>query len=432
MRLTWFTPWPPDRHPAARRSRDIVRALAARGDTIELVVADAAISDADRAVANAPGVRIVTAADVQTRAPGHDLTVYSVTISAAGRFLWPALLEQPGLAVLHDTNFYAMRAAGAPARAAEFRAEFAWSHPDVHPDAAELAIAGFEGTYESFWPMMRSVVEASRLVAVPSAGAARDVQARWPEASIATITPGIEAPAPTDADTRVARRSALRIPAGAVVFGVVGDSSNVAGRRLPQVLRAFASTLGRVPHVRLLIAGIERDLAEQSPEVDAAITRLGPVTEDERRHLMDAVDVLIDLHWPPVAGPSDHWLAAMAAGRSAIVIDTPAVADVPTLDPRSWRPPPDGRPAVGVAVDILDEAHSLRLACYRLAVDDALREGLGRAAHLYWEHTHTLGHMTAGVVRALDLALTRPAKGTLAPPPPGQQPERPTRQAKPC
>ena len=429
MHLAWFTPWPPDRHPAARRSRDSARALAARGDDIELVVADEAVSATDRAVAGAPGGRIVTATDYRTHGAGRDLAVYAVVNDAAGAFMWPTLMEQPGLTLLHDTNVHALRRAAAPGGAAAYRTEFAWNHPDVLPDAAELSIAGFEGAYESFWPMLRSVVEASRVLAVPTAAAARDLQSRWPEASIATVTPGIEAPAPIDADTRVARRSALKIPAGAVVFGVVGDGDgSAARRRLSPILRAFAGTLGRVPHVRLLIVGMETDLALQPAAVCDAIARVGPVTEEERRHLMDAVDVLVDLHWPPADGPSDQWLAGMAAGRPAIVMDTAATADVPVLDPRSWRPPADGREPVGVGIDILDEDHSLRLACYRLAVDDALRTRLGRAAYTYWEHTHTLGHMTAGVVRALDLALARPA-AALSPP---DQSERRAMQARTC
>jgi glycosyltransferase involved in cell wall biosynthesis len=392
-----------------------VRALAARGEAIDLVVADdAAAFGADRAATVPSGVHVVSAAECRARGSRPDLAVYYLANDAACEFMWSSVFDQPGLLVLHDVNIHAMRRAGAPGRAAGYRTEFAANHPDVPPDAAELAIAGFAGAYESFWPMIRSVVEASRAVAVPAAAAARDVQARWPDASIVTITPGIQAPAPSDADTRMARRSALNIPAEAVVFGVVGNGDGPAARRLPQILRAFASTLARVPHVRLLMAGMESDLAAQPLAVRNAITRVGPATEEERGHLMDAVDVLVDLHWPPSAGPSDPWLAAMAAGRLAIVMDTVESTDLPALDPRSWRPPVDGRDPVGVAIDILDEDHSLRLACYRLAVDHALRERLGRAAHTYWERTHTLGHMTAGVVRAIDLALARPVNRALA------------------
>jgi hypothetical protein len=44
---------------------------------------------------------------------------------------------------------------------------------------------------------------------------------------------------------------------------------------------------------------------------------------------------------------------------------------------------------VCVAIDILDEDHSLRLAMRRLAADPALREALGTAARRYWSDEHS-------------------------------------------
>jgi hypothetical protein len=64
---------------------------------------------------------------------------------------------------------------------------------------------------------------------------------------------------------------------------------------------------------------------------------------------------------------------------------------------------------IGVAIDIMDEAHSLRLALYRLAVDAALRARLGRAAREHWRTRHTVAHMVADLVRAIDRAVAEPA-----------------------
>ncbi len=425
--LAWFTPWPPDRHPAARRSRDIARGLAARGIAVDLVVADPAVRATDSFVADTSGVRIVPAAEYQAFRAGYDLTVYHLANEAAAEFMWPSVEEQPGLVVLHDTSVYAMRRAGAPARAAAFRAEFARCHPDADPDAAELAVTGYAGAYEACWPMMRAVIASARVVAVPSAAAGRAVRSWWPDATIVTLTAGIDGGTPPGAEARTARRSALEVENEAVVFGVVGSGDDAGARRLPQILRAFASTLGRVPRARLVIAGIDVDLAAQPPEVRAALSRVNAADEEERRQVIDAMDVLVDLHWPPLAGPSDHWLAGMAAGRPVVFLDTTATADVPVLDPRSWRPPPDGRDPVGVGIDILDEDHSLRVACYRLAVDRALRDRLGRAARAHWERTHTLRHMIDSVVRAIDRAIGEPS----ARPGPGQ-PDDPRRQDWTC
>jgi hypothetical protein len=58
-----------------------------------------------------------------------------------------------------------------------------------------------------------------------------------------------------------------------------------------------------------------------------------------------------------------------------------------------------------VALDILDENHSLRLALYRLAIDRALRERLGRAAQSYWRQHHTLDRMAADMTMAIERAM---------------------------
>ena len=65
-------------------------------------------------------------------------------------------------------------------RATDYRAELAWSEPDVSPDVAELAVAGFDSALYFNWPMVRPLVETSRLVAVHGDGAARELLARLP------------------------------------------------------------------------------------------------------------------------------------------------------------------------------------------------------------------------------------------------------------
>jgi hypothetical protein len=128
---------------------------------------------------------------------------------------------------------------------------------------------------------------------------------------------------------------------------------------------------------------------------------------------------------------SGPWLRALAAGLPTITMDLAHTADVATLDPRTWAvragsgirgpgsvtedaatgksdaasrtPPFDSAPAgpealeglrpVSVAIDILDEDHSLRLAMRRLATDTALRESLGANARAYWDSEHSMPRM---------------------------------------
>jgi hypothetical protein len=92
-----------------------------------------------------------------------------------------------------------------------------------------------------------------------------------------------------------------------------------------------------------------------------------------------------------------------------VIVDLAHLADVPALDPRTWSShAAPGVAPVAVALDILDEDHSLRLAMRRLAVDADLRETLGAAARAYWTREHSQDAMLTDYRRVLALASSRP------------------------
>ena len=64
---------------------------------------------------------------------------------------------------------------------------------------------------------------------------------------------------------------------------------------------------------------------------------------------------------------------------------------------------------MSVAVDILDEDHSLGLAMRRLSQDEPLRRRLGANARAWWSARHTLAHMVEDYMAAIDLASATPA-----------------------
>ena len=66
------------------------------------------------------------------------------------------------------------------------------------------------------------------------------------------------------------------------------------------------------------------------------------------------------------------------------------------LKPKAQSPKP-----VCVAIDILDEDHSLRLAMRRLATDADLRATLGRAGQEFWGHEHSLERMVEDYERVI-------------------------------
>jgi glycosyltransferase involved in cell wall biosynthesis len=426
MRLAWFSPWPPDRSGVAGRSADVVPRLAERGHAIDVFVDEQRI-DAPRNVAARPpqdgAVRVLGAHEFVWRASRqpYDLPVYQVGNSRLHEYIWPYLLRWPGLAVLHDARVHHARARALLRRGDvdAYRAEFRWSHPYVSAEAAELAVAGLDGMFYYQWPMLRGVLEASRLVATHAPEAIEAIDITPPAAPIDYITLG-EGETTRDAASQSRgrqRRASAGMSSQDVLFGVFGALSEY--RRIGPILHAFASVRASQPGMRLVLAG-PIDPALRLTETLQALgiegaTHIHPSPDDEAfDEWIGAVDVSLNLRWPTSREVSGPWLRALAAGRATVIVDLEQLARLPTLDPRTWTRHPPAAPEtarhapIAVAVDILDEDHSLRRALLRLAGDAGLRESLGRAAAAYWEANHTTARMVTDYERVIARAAALP------------------------
>ena len=382
--------------------------------------------------ARAPGTSSAHDFVSRHRINPYDLTVYQVGNSSHHDYLWPYLFRYPGLTVLHDAHLHHARAAALlrTKRADDYRAEFAANHPGVVADLAELAVAGFDNHLYYSWPMTRLVVEASRLTAVHAPPVARQLKDELPHAAVTAIRLAHGEPL-SEARIQRARsqvRAAYGISDDAVVFGVFGGLT--PEKRLSQVLDAITAVLPYAPSAHLLLGGavarhydVAADVRARGLDGRTTITGYLP-TDAELTDAVAACDVSLNLRWPTAREISGPWLRALAAGRPTITIDLEHMADVPALDPRTWRimagsriPDPDSRVSdpVTVAIDILDEDHSLRAAMRRLASDPALRATIGAAGRRYWEREHSMPHMLEDYERILAEAVSRPAPRVLLP-----------------
>ncbi len=422
VRLAWWSPWPPQRSGIAGRSAELVPLLAARGHGVDVFVDGARVRPAPIAdEPPAPGAfRIVNAHDfVWRQAKRHyDLAVYQVGNSHLHRFIWPYLYRYPGLSVLHDGRVHHARAEAllSAGRAADYVAEFAWSHPAAGPDGANFGLLGIDGPFYYQWPMVRGIMATSRVVAAHSPGVVRELAAEYPGKVIEHIALG-EGRGDLDV-TRASQdfRAARAIAADALVFGVFGGLT--AEKRILEILAAFASIRAWIPGARLLLAGAADPILGLDDRISAlqisdAVIRLSAATDDEFDRAIAATDVVLNLRWPTALETSGPWVRSLALSRATVIIDLPHQSHVPALDPRTWRrlapcddlsPSADDR-AITVAIDLRDLNHSLRAAMRRLGSDAALRRRIGAAARLWWEREHTMDRMVADYERVLARAV---------------------------
>jgi glycosyltransferase involved in cell wall biosynthesis len=391
LRIAWFSPFPPVRTGVAASSAELVAALAARGWRIDAYP--------ETAAHDFPWTH---------RQRPYDLVVYQFGNSSHHDYVWPYALRYPGLVVLHDTRLHHARAALLlrEKRRDDYRRDLAWNEPSLNPDAAELAIAGFDSRLYYEWPMVGGLVERSRLVAVHGDATRRELveapstpnsanansQGAWLERIVSIrLGHGEFVSAERAAAARQAVLDRHGIAQDAVVFGVFGGLT--PEKRIAQIVAAFRATRAYTPAAHLLLAGA---LAAHFPLDEyrglEAVTITGYVEDHELTDHIAAVDVSLNLRWPTARETSGPWLRALAAGRPTVVLDLLQLGDVPTMDPRTWRASdlgPRTSTPVAVAIDIVDEDHSLRLAMRRLAADPDLRSQLGRAGQEYWRRNHT-------------------------------------------
>lgn len=403
VRLAFFSPLPPTRSGIADYTVELLGPLAARHQ-VDVFVASPAEQAAwppGRDLFAVRGAHDFVWARVRTP---YDLVVYQMGNASCHDYMWPYLFRWPGLVVLHDAHLHHARAWSLlrRGRQPEYRAELAFCHPELAPDAAEIGLSGFAGPLYYFWPMLKSVVTSARAVAVHNPRLARDLQSEFPAHPVRAIPMGVADPL-TSAEAARAIRQRHGFGPDAIVLAAFGGVT--PEKRIEPILEALAVTRRYQPGVRLMLVGQPMphfDALERARTlgVEDLVTLTGFVDPAELPAYLGASDVVLSLRWPSGRETSASWLRAIAAGRPTVVTDLAQQADLPALDPRSWSTvharstlaPAD---PVAVGIDILDEAHSLTLALKRLTTDAALRARLGAAARAHWEAGHRLDHVAA-------------------------------------
>ena len=410
LRLAWFSPLPPVPSGIAAYSADVLPRLAGDASIDRFV---------DGASGAPPGGQVFDAHDFvwkHQRAP-YDLVVYQLGNAPWHDYMWAYLARYPGLVVLHDAGLHHARARHllTERRFDDYRREFRYDHPDAPEGVAEFAVEGLSGSIYYFWPMLRVVLRTARLVAVHNARVAGDLREQYPGVRVDTIRMGVPDGVQTieaAAEARARVRRDLRIPDAASVFVAFGRVT--AEKRIEAILHALGAVAARGTNAHLVLVGD----ADGFPALTALVAQhnladrvhvTGYVADERVADHLAAADVCLCLRWPTAGETSASWLRALAAARPTIVTALAHLADVPTLDARTWRASHPSREPVAVSIDLLDEDEALLAAMSRLAADAALRSGLARAGHAYWSREHRLELMAEDYRRVMMEAAARPA-----------------------
>jgi glycosyltransferase involved in cell wall biosynthesis len=422
MRVAWFSPLPPDASGIAAYSAEVVPLLTSRFGALDLYSATAAA----RRGATPRAMDPVDFTWRHRRQP-YDVVVYQLGNSKAHDFMWSFLFRYPGLLVLHDAQVHQARAlwllSRLEPRLADYLAEVRASHPGASPDLGYLFAAGLGGELFRLWPLVSLVIRASRLTAVHNAHLATALASAHPDAAVTTLEMGTADPLahrPSLASDAAAIRQRYRIPPDAVVIGAYGGIT--PEKRIPQLLTAVAAS-GDAAALQVLLVGQRA----AHYDVDADIARLGLagrvhvagyVADEALPAHLAVADVCWCLRWPSSGETSASWLRCLAAGRPTLITalaqlqDVPALAaaDLHTIDPAAESP------AIGVAIDPLDEPREVPLALQALAARPDLRRGMGARARRHWESRHTLPRMADAYERLILEAAARRAPSLPLPP----------------
>jgi glycosyltransferase involved in cell wall biosynthesis len=330
--------------------------------------------------------------------------------------MWAYLVRYPGLVVLHDGQLHHARGRMLlqrwHARRQEYREEFWFNHPDANPDLAELGAMGLLGSLTYLWPMLRSVVESSLQVVVHNQWLAAQIRESHAGAAVDVIEMGVPKSSPS-AGARQRIRARHRIEDDAVLFTAFGKVT--PEKRVKESIRALAEVKRHAPHSHLLVAGETVEYYDVRAEAEALgvadkVTFAGYVDDRDIDDYLEASDVCLCMRWPTSRETSASWLRCIAAGRTTITTDLVHTAVIPALDPRSWTlslARENAKP-VTVAIDILDEDHSLGLAIRRLAIDARLRDTIGANARELWAERFTLDRMRDRYLEVIEQTLRTP------------------------
>jgi glycosyltransferase involved in cell wall biosynthesis len=321
LKLRVWTPLPPQRSGVADHNLLLLPELAKLCD-VTVVTDDALVSD----LLHMQSVTVAGHSELE-RIPA-DLSIYHMgNHHGLHRRIHDELIADPGVVVLHDpslVDFYRAFHRDSPDG---FAAEVAMNHGPPVDQLPKVRVGAHWHIDRLKLQLVRRIVDPSLAVVVHSAWA-RDVLRRQfpltPIHHVELAAPAVSQP-PDEPDMR--RRCGWR--PDDVVFGLLGGLWQ--HKRPELAVKIFAALHLLRPRTRLLVAGRleDADAVARMREtiwregVEASVTVLTDVDDDEFTACISACDTVVDLRWPSAGETSATMMRAFGAGRPVVVSDLP-------------------------------------------------------------------------------------------------------------
>ncbi len=353
-------------------------------------VADYSVTLA-RELSRTTHVDLVSTLDEDTAAD-YDVCLYHLGNNALHGGIYDLALKRPGAVVLHDAvlqHFFLGRL-DHDAYVAEFVYNYGEWMRQFADDLWRARAASASDARYFRYPMLRRIVENSRLVIVHNPGAARLARQAVGEGGappIVEIPHFAQEPHLPDAPARAAIRERLGIPPDTVVIGTFGYQRPT--KRLRSLLRAVRTI--KAPYRLLLVGDFVSEtyrLAVEPLLAELPAVRRAFVPRDEFWRLAAITDIAVSLRHPSAGETSGIVVKLAAAGKPVLVTSGEENAQYP--DDVFWKVD-----AGEAEVEML--AQMLRV----LVKEHELREVLGRRAKQHIASRHSLGQASTLYQEAL-------------------------------
>lgn len=369
LRMAYFSPLPPARTGIADYSRELLPAILQHA---EVTLFAEHPEEVDLELARSCPVRPIHAYASDRWA--YDIALYQMGNSMYHAAIYRALLQHPGVVVLHEHSLHHLMVAHTIGQgdSVAYVREMGYAHGLKGTRLAREAIRG-SCPYPFFEiPLNERMLDASLGVIVHSRYLQAQIQRQRPE------LPAHVVPAPTGLHAASSRRRELGWPEDSFVFASVGQAT--ASKQVDLILRTLARLRDAVPRARCLIVGDwlqpDMNLPERVKDLGLgdAVKHLGFI--ENIQDFVDWVataDAVLNLRYPTVGETSASALRALAVGRPVIVFDHGWYSELPD--------------DVCLKVKPMDE-EALLAGMRRLAEDSALRARMGRQADVYSRQHH--------------------------------------------